>query len=714
MNRLLGTLCLLLSVPIVYAQSSRVDSVSQLIEKASTDQEKARQLLARSRFAPPAWTAAQAMADAQRALALFQQANDNKGEVDAYLRISGLYSIQSKYSVALGFDSAALGIARKADYKQGIALAYSNLGRNIQQLGELEKARGLLMESLQILKDAGLERETGDVYSRLGVINRRLSDFKASLQYFDDGIAVATKFKLEPLLAILYMNKANSLNESARFDEAIELHLESIRIKEKLRDERGLIQSYNNIANVYTASGKPADALPYLRKIIAQPGAARERSSIGFTYNSLGTNYSQAHEPDSAELYFKKAIEVFSQTGEQGALGLVYNNIGNFYIDNERYEEGLKFLELALSIRQKSKSKYDIASTMNNIGAALSKLKRYKEAEKYLLQSLELVKGNDSYLETGIYKRLSEHYKATGDLEEAFRYQSKYVSSKDTLLDEHEALNMVKAQSDYEIEKRETALTMEKKEKAIKALELESRNKTIWFLVAGVVLLGALLGLYVRSYQQKKRSAAALQEKNNRIETLVRELHHRVKNNLQVVSGLLSLQSNRLEEGVAKDAMEEGRNRIQAMSMIHQRLYMDKDLATVDMADYLSNLSQSLATSFGYGTHQVKTDVVLADNAMNIDLAVPIGLIVNELVTNAFKHAFRDAGRAAVNVSLEQQNELLTLKVADNGAAGSKPVAPEQSNSFGMKLVRTLVAQVNGELRVDQQAGTAYTILIRA
>lgn len=703
-----------MAMPILYAQSSRADSVSQLIEKATSVPEKARQLLARSRIAPPVRTAVQAMEDAQQALALFQQSGDDKGQVDAYLRISGLYSIQSKYVVALGFDSAALGIARKAEYKQGIALAYSNLGRNVQQLGELEKARGLLMESLQILKDAGLERETADVYSRLGVINRRLSDFKASLQYFDDGIGVATKYKLEPLLAILYMNKANSLNESARFDEAIALHIESIRIKEKLRDERGLIQSYNNIANVYTASGKPAEALPYLRKIIAQPGAARERSSIGFTYNSLGTNYSQTHEPDSAELYFKKAVDLFTQTGEQGALGLVYNNLGNFYIDHSRYEEGLKYLELALAIRQKSKARYDIASTMNNIGAALSKLKRYKEAEKYLLQSLELVKGNDSYLETGIYKRLSEHYKATGDLEEAYAYQSKYVSSKDTLLDENEALNMVKAQSDYEIEKRETALTMEKKEKAIRALELENRNKTIWLLVAGVILLGALLGLSVRSFRLKKKSAVMLEEKNKRIETLVRELHHRVKNNLQVVSGLLSLQGNRLEDGAAKDAMEEGRNRIQAMSMIHQRLYMDQDLATVDMADYLANLSQSLALSFGYGAHQVKTEVALAEHAMNIDLAIPIGLIVNELVTNAFKHAFRDAAQAAINISLEQKKDGLSLRVADNGQFAGAAGQTVASNSFGMKLVRTLVAQVNGELQVDQQSGTAYTILIRA
>lgn len=699
---------------VAYTQSSRVDSLTRLIENSTSDREKARLLMLRSRVAPPAWSVLQAMGDAQRALALYQQTGEEKGQADAYLRISGLYSIQSKYGTALSIDSIALTIARKADYKQGIALAFSNMGRNIQMLGQLEQARSLLTQSLQILKEAGMERETGDVYSRLGVITRRLSDFKASLQYFDEGITVATKYKMDPLLAILYMNKANSLNESARYDEAIQLHLESIRIKEQLKDERGLIQSYNNVSNVYSASGQPAMALIYLRRIIAMTGTARDKAGLGNTYNNLGNNFSQTRQPDSAEYYFRKAIDLFKENNEQPGLGLVYNNLGNFYIDEERYADGLEYLQQSLVIRKKGNSKYEVASTLNNIGAALTKLQRHKEAEEYLLQALALVKDNGSNLETGVYKRLSEHYKATGNLEEAYNYQSKYVSKKDTLLDENEALNMVKAQSDYEIEKRESALAMEKKEKEIKSLELAGRNKTIWFLGGGIALLAVVLMLSVRSYVQKKKAATLLTEKNNRIETLVRELHHRVKNNLQVVSGLLSLQSNRLEEGIAKDAMEEGRNRINAMSMIHQRLYLDNDLAAVDITDYLQNLSLSLAASFGYNAQHIKTNVKLPEQVMNIDLAIPIGLIVNELVTNAFKHAFQDTYQPAVAISLEQKKDLLELRVSDNGTGSVNGHAINTAASFGMKLVRTLVEQVNGELSLDQSSGTAYTITIRA
>src|ERR1044072_2654922 len=120
-------------------------------------------------------------------------------------------------------------------------------------------------------------------------------------------------------------------------------------------------------------------------------------------------------------------------------------------------------------------------------------------------------------------------------------------------------------------------------------------------------------------------------EKNEYIESLVRELHHRVKNNLQIVSSLLSLQSNRLEDDKARMALEEGRTRVDAMAMIHQQLYMENDLAAVNIEDYLGTLTLSLAGSFGYNSGNIRTAVQLKNRSVDIDMAIPIGLIVNEL-----------------------------------------------------------------------------------
>jgi two-component sensor histidine kinase/tetratricopeptide (TPR) repeat protein len=708
MKEIFWALSLLLAGMTAYTQSSRTDSLSKLIDAAADENEKARLLVQRSRSYAPAQTP-QALADAQQSLAIYQQNDNTKGQVDAYLQLSGLYSRQNKYLLALSVDSTSFALAEKINYKQGIALACSNMGRNLQQMGRFEEARTLFTRSLQLLKDGGMEKETSEVLNRLGIINRRLSDFKASLQDFDAGIAVAKKYNQEPSLANLYMNKANTLNESASYDEAIRLHLESIRIKEKLKDERGLVQSYNNLANVYTTTSQLDQALQYYRLAASLSEKVNNKTSIALAYSNLAIASARLHRYDSVEYFYKRSLSFFEETNDKPGIAMVYTNLGNYYLDREEYQKSLDYLEKSLVMRKESKSVNDIASTTNSIGVVLRKLKRYDEAEEYLIRSLNMVRNDASGLQQTIYRTLGEHYQETGDFEKAATYQAKYISIKDTLLTEGEAINMVKAQSQYEIEKRENQLLLEKKEKELNAVRLAERNKTIWLMAGGLLLLLLTLGLYIRSYNQKKKAAKLLDEKNQRIETLVRELHHRVKNNLQVVSGLLSLQSNRTEDEKAKLAMEEGRSRINAMAMIHQRLYMDKDLAAIDVKDYLENLSQSLAGSFGYGKQNIQTDVRLPEASLDIDLVMPIGLIVNELVTNAFKHAFSGINEPSVTISLQQkQAKLLELQVADNG----KGLVEEKTGSFGMKLVQTLVKQLNGKMTVQQNPGTAYTIEI--
>lgn len=203
-------------------------------------------------------------------------------------------------------------------------------------------------------------------------------------------------------------------------------------------------------------------------------------------------------------------------------------------------------------------------------------------------------------------------------------------------------------------------------------------------------------------------------EKNEYIESLIRELHHRVKNNLQIVSGLLSLQSNRLQDDNARMALEEGKTRVDAIAMIHQKLYMDNALAAVDIKEYLGDLTSSLANSFGYNADCVQTQTDMVNPSMGIDLAIPIGLIVNELVTNSFKHAFHETAMPGIVVSLqERQEKLLELTVADNGKGLGDPEKLKNSDSFGMKLLRILVEQVNGAMTIRQNPGTAFIIEIR-
>jgi two-component sensor histidine kinase len=140
---------------------------------------------------------------------------------------------------------------------------------------------------------------------------------------------------------------------------------------------------------------------------------------------------------------------------------------------------------------------------------------------------------------------------------------------------------------------------------------------------------------------------------------------------------------------------------------------MDKELSAVDIKDYLENLSASLAGSFGYRREQIETNVNMSQTTMDIDMAIPIGLIVNELVTNSFKHAFDSMEKGKIKVSLTGNDDgIIELKVADNGKGHL--AGAEQSGSFGMKLVTTLVEQLNATMHQEQDNGTIYNIRIRA
>jgi two-component sensor histidine kinase len=231
-----------------------------------------------------------------------------------------------------------------------------------------------------------------------------------------------------------------------------------------------------------------------------------------------------------------------------------------------------------------------------------------------------------------------------------------------------------------------------------------------------------VIWLFRRSYDKEQRTItqqkkeletlyADAQERNVYIQSLIRELHHRVKNNLQVVSSLMSLQSNRIEDINAKNALEEGKTRVDAMAMIHQKLYVDHELAAVNMQQYLQQLTSSLAGSFGLPTSAVEATVELPDPSMNLDRAVSIGLIVNELVTNACKHAFKHTTDPKVYIQLSEQDNQLLLSVADNGVGVKN--TDEQGNSFGLKLVRILVNQLDATMQVNNESGTCYRIQMK-
>lgn len=211
--------------------------------------------------------------------------------------------------------------------------------------------------------------------------------------------------------------------------------------------------------------------------------------------------------------------------------------------------------------------------------------------------------------------------------------------------------------------------------------------------------------------QANEQIKASLKEK----EILLREIHHRVKNNMQIISSLLKLQSKYIKEEKYRVLLEESQNMIRSMSLIHEKLYNSHDMSRIDFKEYINDLVNSLFRSYGINTSVIKSRINIENVSLGMDFAIPCGLIINELVTNSLKHAFPDGRKGDIKITFSKNNEnIYELFVGDNGVGISEDIDIGNTQSLGLRLVTMLVNdQLEGEIDSKQNNGTKFRITFK-
>ena len=208
----------------------------------------------------------------------------------------------------------------------------------------------------------------------------------------------------------------------------------------------------------------------------------------------------------------------------------------------------------------------------------------------------------------------------------------------------------------------------------------------------------------------EERIAASLREK----EVLLKEIHHRVKNNLQVISSLLKLQASYIKDNQALDMFKDSQNRIRSMALVHEKLYQSQDLARIDFSEYVQSLVKELFRSYRIGRNTIALQIEIDDISLNIDTAIPCGLLINELVSNALKHAFKHQPKGQIKVQLQPgQNKQLCLTVSDNGVGFPHDLDFRNTESLGLQLVCTLTEQLEGTVEMNCDRGTTFNIIFQ-
>lgn len=199
---------------------------------------------------------------------------------------------------------------------------------------------------------------------------------------------------------------------------------------------------------------------------------------------------------------------------------------------------------------------------------------------------------------------------------------------------------------------------------------------------------------------------ASLEEKN----AMLKEIHHRVKNNLQIISSLLNLQAGYITDERALEAFSESRNRVKSMALVHERLYMSDNLSKVNFHEYISNLSEFLMSTYKTTAASVRMDTQIADITMSIDVAIPCGLIINELITNSLKYAFPGNRPGTICVEMHVEGDTNVLSISDDGIGFPGDIDFRNTASLGMQLVVVLTGQIEGTIDLAREKGTRFTI----
>jgi PAS domain S-box-containing protein len=199
----------------------------------------------------------------------------------------------------------------------------------------------------------------------------------------------------------------------------------------------------------------------------------------------------------------------------------------------------------------------------------------------------------------------------------------------------------------------------------------------------------------------------SIKEKN----ILLKEVHHRVKNNMAIIASMISLQSNSIEDEHLKDLLQSSQNRIQSMSMVHENIYKNESLSEINIKSYISELIESLMLSYDLFGDQIMLNIDVPDINLELDLLIPLGLIINEIVSNSFKHAYRDSTEFALSVILKQiDTDKMYMSISDNGPGFNVEDNAEKEGSIGLMLIRSLIDQIDGSLKITTKEKTIYEI----
>jgi len=454
-------------------------------------------------------------------------------------------------------------------------------------------------------------------------------------------------------------------------------------------------------------------------------------------YNNRGLFWNKYGNLDSALMCFNMAKEVFFSyhkdpkkytVDDEFVLGLIEGNIGQVYIEQKQYKKAIPLLQQDIKSSIKSQDFLNAAVSQMELSKCYLNLNQPVLSKKYLdSANAKLATIEDYKSKLNIIKQYAVYYDKIGSCRQSIDYYNKYINFKDSIDYKENIKELISSQVASQMAEREALITESQKNIREKNAEV-SKQKTVRnaLIFCGLILICVVVFMIVQ-LKRANTQKQLLEIKNQQIETrneiiykslsekdlLIKEVHHRVKNNLQIISSLLKLQSAKTNNPEIQNSLGEAQDRINSMALLHQLLYRNNQMTSLLFNDYLESLIGQISSSFSLTKKNITLQSSLIELELDLDTAIPLGLITNELLSNAYKHAFNGKdGIIKVELSKLVKNTY-QLKVSDNGQGLAADFDLTSSDSLGLDIVAILSEQINAELKIYNDNGANFEIVFK-
>ncbi|MEM8524800.1 MAG: histidine kinase dimerization/phosphoacceptor domain -containing protein [Bacteroidota bacterium] len=521
-------------------------------------------------------------------------------------------------------------------------------------------------------------------------------------------------------IAKAYADVGITLFDAQQYEEAEEYCMKGLALAKAINDQDRITSIHSYLAIIYGGTQDYKMALRYTQEVIAAYEAKEKTHPLIRALVSLSDIQVQIGKAEAAVASANRALALVEKLPDEYQDSESYNVRawrGKAYRASGQYDEALEDLMFAWSGMSALYGEEMTNGWKGDIGSIYYLKGDYKTAIPYL---------RDYYYHTTARKnnvpkefleqtnQLAFCFQATEQLDSALFYLQKARDFQVNVLEEELAAVKNELRIKYDTEQKEETIATQ-----FTQIQQQKRIQQLSFGIGGLLtlLLGGLLLTYQNNQKRNRQlqelnedledSNLQLDQRNAQNELLLKEIHHRVKNNLETVSSLLELQSAQVEYDEVQSIMQASQSRVQSMSILHQKLYQGENLASIEMKDYFKNLAESVLDTYD-AWKQVEIEYDMKELELDVDTAVPIGLIVNELLTNALKYAFPDGEKGKVYLSLEQiQPKGLQLVVADDGV-GKTTSNVSTGTGFGSQLVALLTRQLNGTMLEESGDGMRH------